>query len=289
MSESQISPLLTSRTPYMGSLRSIVQAKVSKKLLSFTNLTSSVREHQLQQILRNDKYVNKLLTVGKIETEMSYKSCLEGIILSLKKFPENKEIIEKLKLNLPHLKPNLSREDTSLMGTILGENYRKAIKKLDDSPLTGEQRALSMIEAKKTLTQDFKEAKESLKTESVTKTSLGTIVHQSDVNFLKKEFAFTKLKYSRCPQYDSVSGGFAALFAGFIGFLISEKFGIELVDSGDFFIAFMYGIFLGFIAHLFTRLISTDSNHTLPISLNHNKLFFLELAKFMANKLRVSN
>jgi Na+-translocating ferredoxin:NAD+ oxidoreductase RnfD subunit len=39
-----------------------------------------------------------------------------------------------------------------------------------------------------------------------------------------------------------VSGGFAALFAGFIGFLISEKFGIELVDSGDFYIALMYAV-----------------------------------------------
>ena len=55
---------------------------------------------------------------------------------------------------------------------------------------------------------------------------------------------YTKLKYSRSPQYDIVSGGVAALFSGFLGFLISEKFGIELVDSGDFYIALMYFIFL---------------------------------------------
>jgi len=36
---------------------------------------------------------------------------------------------------------------------------------------------------------------------------------------------YTKLKYSRVPQYDIVSGGSAALLAGFLGFLISEKFG----------------------------------------------------------------
>lgn len=56
-----------------------------------------------------------------------------------------------------------------------------------------------------------------------------------DLNFLKKEKIYTKLKYSRTPQYDIVSGGVAALFAGFLGFLICEKFGLELLDSGDFY------------------------------------------------------
>ena len=51
-----------------------------------------------------------------------------------------------------------------------------------------------------------------------------------NIHFLRKEFIYTKLKYSRCPQYDIVSGGLAALFSGFIAFLISEKFGIELVE-----------------------------------------------------------
>lgn len=64
----------------------------------------------------------------------------------------------------------------------------------------------------------------------------------TNTHILVKEKLYTKLKYSRCPQYDIVSGGFAALFAGFIGFLISEKFGIELVDSGDFYIALMYAV-----------------------------------------------
>ena len=116
--------------------------------------------------------------------------------------------------------------------------------------------------------------------------SANQLLDKADINFLKKEFAFTKLKYSRCPQYDSVSGGFAALFAGFIGFLISEKFGIELVDSGDFYIALMYGIFVGFIAHLLTRLIWTGSNYNLPISLNHNKYFLYEFLTFVGNKIR---
>ncbi len=60
------------------------------------------------------------------------------------------------------------------------------------------------------------------------------------ISFLKKERIYTKLKYSRVPQYDVISGGFAALFAGFLGFLICEKFGFELLDSGDFFILLVY-------------------------------------------------
>ena len=55
-----------------------------------------------------------------------------------------------------------------------------------------------------------------------------------NTNVLRKERLYTKLKYSRSPAYDIVSGGSAALLSGFIGFLVSEKFGFELVDSGDF-------------------------------------------------------
>lgn len=65
-------------------------------------------------------------------------------------------------------------------------------------------------------------------------------------HFLRKERIYTKLKYSRSPAYDIVSGGAAALLAGFIGFLISEKFGYELVDSGDFYYLFMYIVFMVF-------------------------------------------
>ena len=71
-----------------------------------------------------------------------------------------------------------------------------------------------------------------------------------EIYFLKKEKAYTKLKYSRVPQYDIVSGGSAALFAGFLGFLICEKFGFELIDSGDFYIALMYIVFSSFFLRL---------------------------------------
>jgi hypothetical protein len=77
-----------------------------------------------------------------------------------------------------------------------------------------------------------------------------------DVNFLKKDKIYTKLKYSRVPQYDIVSGGSAALFAGFLGFLICEKFGFELLDSGDFYFLFMYVVFIFYFSRLFVKLLN---------------------------------
>lgn len=81
-----------------------------------------------------------------------------------------------------------------------------------------------------------------------------------DINFLKKEPMYTKLKYSRCPQYDIVSGGVAALLAGFIGFLVGEKFGLELLDSGDFYIALMYLIIFCLAGRLYLKIIDSQTS-----------------------------
>lgn len=107
-----------------------------------------------------------------------------------------------------------------------------------------------------------------------------------DINFLRKEKIYTKLKYSRCPQYDIVSGGFAAIFAGFIGFLISEKFGIELVDSGDFYIAFMYGVFAAFSLRPLIRIYSKDDTPYTPISLRYLLVFVTEVIILAINELK---
>lgn len=80
-----------------------------------------------------------------------------------------------------------------------------------------------------------------------------------DLNFLKKERLYTKLKYSRCPQYDIVSGGFAALLAGLFGFLITEKFGVELVDSGDFYVLLMYAVFLALALRPLLKILTKNS------------------------------
>jgi len=82
-----------------------------------------------------------------------------------------------------------------------------------------------------------------------------------NVNFLRKERLYTKLKYSRSPAYDIVSGGSAALLAAFLGFLISEKYGFELVDSGDFYYLFMYLTFLAFSLRPLITTISHKENY----------------------------
>ena len=107
-----------------------------------------------------------------------------------------------------------------------------------------------------------------------------------DINFLRKERMYTKLKYSRVPQYDIVSGGSAALLAGFLGFLISEKFGWELVDSGDFYFLFMYLVFLFFFLRLFLRILDIKESSWNPFSLKWLLMFyriiFLLLLKYIS-------
>jgi hypothetical protein len=83
-----------------------------------------------------------------------------------------------------------------------------------------------------------------------------------DINFIKRERLYTKLKYSRSPAYDIVSGGAAAFLAAFIGFLVSEKFGIELVDSGDFYTAFMYSVFIGLSFKPFMKILQFSRSLT---------------------------
>lgn len=61
---------------------------------------------------------------------------------------------------------------------------------------------------------------------------------------IKKEKRYTKLKYSRVPQVDISSGAIASLLAGLLGFLVTEKMGFELLDSGDFYLIVLYVIVL---------------------------------------------
>jgi hypothetical protein len=103
-----------------------------------------------------------------------------------------------------------------------------------------------------------------------------------DINFIKKERLYTKLKYSRSPAYDIVSGGSAALLAGFIGFLVSEKFGIELVDSGDFYIVFMYAIFLALPCRLFLKMMSQSSSLWNIVSPNYLFYYLADMTRLMA-------
>lgn len=107
-----------------------------------------------------------------------------------------------------------------------------------------------------------------------------------NINFLRKERLYTKLKYSRSPAYDIVSGGTAAILAGFLGFLVSEKFGFELADSGDFYYLFMYVVLLAFSVR--PLLTSTNNNLGLSsvLSLRYIFYFLIFLITQVLNKFR---
>ena len=98
-----------------------------------------------------------------------------------------------------------------------------------------------------------------------------------NINFLRYERLYTKLKYSRSPAFDIVSGGAAALLAGFLGFLISEKFGFELVDSGDFYYLFMYGVFATFILKPLLYIINVNKSVTSSLSIKNLIKFLSQL------------
>lgn len=98
-----------------------------------------------------------------------------------------------------------------------------------------------------------------------------------NLHFLRKERLYTKLKYSRSPAFDIVSGGAAALLAGFIGFLISEKYGFELADSGDFYYLFMYCVFFGFSLKPLVTTVGNTTTHMQLLSVKPLISFYLQL------------
>jgi hypothetical protein len=107
-----------------------------------------------------------------------------------------------------------------------------------------------------------------------------------NTNFLRYERLYTKLKYSRSPAFDIVSGGAAALLAGFVGFLISEKFGFELVDSGDFYYLFMYCVFGAFILKPLLYISNTNSSILKTLSYLNFINFFNKLLLIFVNTVK---
>lgn len=98
-----------------------------------------------------------------------------------------------------------------------------------------------------------------------------------NINFLRKERLYTKLKYSRSPAYDIVSGGAAALLAAFLGFLITEKYGFELLDSGDFYYMFMYFVFFSFSIKPVVLMTNAQESWIQIISINPLIRFYISL------------
>ena len=113
-----------------------------------------------------------------------------------------------------------------------------------------------------------------------------TINNLVNINFLRKERLYTKLKYSRSPAYDMVSGGAAALFAAFLGFLVSEKYGFELADSGDFYYLFMYVVFLSFSIKPLITSINYKQNFFVIFSISHFFNFYKNIFLFLLRKIK---
>lgn len=84
------------------------------------------------------------------------------------------------------------------------------------------------------------------KTATNTLTQVATL--EGNLYFIRSERIYTKLKYSRVPAFDTASGALATLVSGFFGFLICERFGFELLDSGDFYVVFMYAVIGAFLS-----------------------------------------
>jgi hypothetical protein len=70
------------------------------------------------------------------------------------------------------------------------------------------------------------------------------LILDEDDSLRKLQIPHNKLKYTRTPSFDIVSSGIAALFSAFLGAMICDKFGMELLDSGDFFTLYIFCISL---------------------------------------------
>lgn len=108
-----------------------------------------------------------------------------------------------------------------------------------------------------------------------------------NINFLRYERLYTKLKYSRSPAFDIVSGGAAAILAGFVGFLISEKFGFELVDSGDFYYLFMYIVFASFMLKPFMYIINVNESILQTLSIKNILMFYTKILTLFFVKIKL--
>ena len=80
------------------------------------------------------------------------------------------------------------------------------------------------------------------------------------IYFLTKEVFYTKLKYSRVPQFDTSSGAVASFLSGLFGFMVCERFGFELLDSGDFLFLIIYFISFCFLVSLLIGIMGASNN-----------------------------
>jgi hypothetical protein len=81
-----------------------------------------------------------------------------------------------------------------------------------------------------------------------------------NIYFFKKEIFYTKLKYSRVPQFDTSAGAVASFLSGMYGFMVCEKFGFELLDSGDFLFVVIYLVVFSLIVTALVGVFNTTTS-----------------------------
>lgn len=82
-----------------------------------------------------------------------------------------------------------------------------------------------------------------------------------------KELYYTKLKYSRVPQFDTSAGAVASFISGMYGFMVCEKFGFELLDSGDFLFLLLYLIAVVFVVSVLFNVANSKNLNILSLLL----------------------
>ena len=93
--------------------------------------------------------------------------------------------------------------------------------------------------------------------------NFASILNVFNIYFFRKEVFYTKLKYSRVPQFDTSATASAAFLSASVGILICEKTGFELMDGGDFLYLILY---LGIVYWSLTHLVRLMNSSTFLLS-----------------------
>ena len=189
---------------------------------------------------------------------------------------------------------NTVKSSDSHKASFLQDWEKRGLSHIYKSAKTANSQDYDMFDYLNSSPKNYQERKLSTLLKKYNQSSVATFVNTTlntdstliNVNFLRKERLYTKLKYSRSPAYDIVSGGAAALLAGFIGFLISEKFGYELVDSGDFYYAFMYVVFAVFSIKPLLTVSDSTKGFIQCLSPRSLILFYTTLCKLVLSKFK---
>lgn len=97
-------------------------------------------------------------------------------------------------------------------------------------------------------------------TSHATALALPPVYNHFTLYFFKKELFYTKLKYSRVPQFDTSAGAAASFLSGLYGFMVCEKFGLELLDGGDFLFTALYLLWTFFVGVLYVQIFNTHGS-----------------------------